>query len=1001
MLKWINKLKNQKNSSLLNHKNEKNNKSTLKGKNGVNFLEFIISKGLAQYEGEQEKNVRLTIEEYVRELRYKLKIITKNKSNPDKIKNENTLLKNILSNNYKRRSNVFTFDNNSEQILNSNISNIINKNDETDLREFILKKYSPKVYEQIHKILKQRNSQTQEYIDDYGQKLDMVLHLSQIPFRKFDYNYEQTLEELEYIFGKRYRNMNDLIYLQHFLSIYNKYLPLVYNNFNIGDRDKILFNMAKCINCKQFKKNEILFHYGDYCDQCFFFLKGKVSLLTVKEQECMMTLNQYAKYLNQLEQVQEYELIKKIIEVNKIYKNEPVVNKIKSHVDKKIQKEIASKTKQSKNITKNQDYASIEINPNFQFTAMIMPSKGLIQDNELIDINSYINRIIPPFLIKKNDTKIIRRKTTRKNSTSEISTPNKVIFYEYYLFKQINNFELIGNVSLEEHISLNREYTAICDEDSEILFLDVNNFIKYEKLYEETIYNKNLSAILDVSFFRDINKDYFKEKLFEHFNLYHYNIGDMIFNQNDKRKYVYFIKSGEIELNMNASIFDINYIINNKFQKFLDNSNTFSKKYEDKYYHLINFYNNSTQKINWRILSVFPKEIIGLDEMVNDNKFLVSAKVKSFFAEIYIINYKKFLEIINSSKRIKNLFEEFSEDKNLLFMNRLKTIKNTHIQNKIKELKNITLIWDKNIKLNKLKEYNKEINMDSFKSLAKSISDSNINIGNTTNLNDETDDKTKIINNMNSNNIMKKSFSFNWKNKQNNNLLCSSQKSNKWESNIDLTDIKRYKTKIKNGIYKCLTPKNINPKKTLVNIKKFNSCGKERTFHISKTNNSKYLFKLKNFIESPENKSKKNVVFDFKNYLKKVKNFHIDNRREPTITPFSNVLFSMAEIENQMSRNTKRTLSSTIFGRTATTSFSSYFPDKNNVKINNIECLIFDKIIDNQGYENNDKNISKNYSFKPRNKISHSTFSGTKKIKKNIIKKYKSKKDFSYSNENL
>ena len=997
MLKWINKLKIQKKSNLLKNKIEKNNIITLKGNNNNNFLEYIISKGLAQYEGEKDKNFRSTIEEYTRELRNKLKTIAKNKYNNDYNQNENTLLKNILSNNYKRRSNAFFSDNLNEQILKKNIPKIINKKSKNDLREFILSKYSPKVYTQIHKLIKQKKSNQQEFVDDYGQKLDMVLHLSQIPFKKFIINYEQTLEELEYIFGKKYRNIYDLIYLQHFLSIYNQFLPQIYINFNINSRDQIFFNMAKCINYKKFKKNEIIFHYGDYCDKCFFFLTGKVFLLSIKESSCLMTLSLYIKYLNQLEQFQEYELIKKIIEANKIYKNEPAVSKIKSHIEKKIQKETSTKIKQSKIIIKNQDYSSIEINPNFQFNANITPSKGLIQENELVDVNNYINRVIPSFLQKKTENKNNHRKTTRKNSTGDFINPNNVIYYEYYLLKQIDNFDIIGNISFDEQISQNREYTAICEEESEILYLDVSNFIKYQKLYEETIYNKNLSSILDITFFRDINKDYFKEKLFEHFHLYHYSIGDIIFKQNDKRKCVYFIKSGEIELNMNASVLDINNLINNKFQKFLDSERTFSKKYEDKYYHLINFYNQNKQKINWRILSVFPKDIIGLDEMINDKRFFVTAKVKSYFAEIYIISHKKLLEIIKSGKRIKHLFETFSENKMLLFANRLKTIKNIHIQNKIKEFKNINIIWNKNIKLNKLKEYNKEINMNSFKILPKSLSDNNINIGNITSLNEETPESKTISNKKN---IMKKSFSYNGKNKEKK-ALFNNPKLKIFESNKDLTDIKQYNIKTKNDVYKSLTPKNISNKKSYINIKKFNSSGKERAIQNLKTSNlQQNMLKLRNFMENTENKNKKNNIFDFNYYLKEVKNCHIDNRKEPIITPFSSLLFSMADIENQISRNTGRTLSSTVFGQTNTTSFSSHLQNKNKVKINNIECLILDKIVDNEGYENNDDNIRKNYSFRPKNKINHFTFSGTRKIKKNIIKKSECKKDVSCLNVN-
>lgn len=103
--------------------------------------------------------------------------------------------------------------------------------------------------------------------------------------------------------------------------------------------------------------------------------------------------------------------------------------------------------------------------------------------------------------------------------------------------------------------------TAICNEPSRILYLDINNWQKYFKNRQESIKMKNILTILDIPFLRHINIDYFKEKIFEHFSLFNYKIGEYIFKQNDKRKKIFFVVSGEVELIMNASINDINNII--------------------------------------------------------------------------------------------------------------------------------------------------------------------------------------------------------------------------------------------------------------------------------------------------------------------------------------------------------------------------------------------------------------------------------------------------------
>ena len=124
----------------------------------------------------------------------------------------------------------------------------------------------------------------------------------------------------------------------------------------------------------------------------------------------------------------------------------------------------------------------------------------------------------------------------------------------YYNIKNLNTYK-------------KREFTAICNENSRILYLDNNNWIKYFKYRQESIKMKNITTILEIPFLRNINKDYFKSKIFGHFSLFYYKIGDYIFKQNEKRQKIYFIRTGEVELIMNSSIYDINQIIEKKFDK--------------------------------------------------------------------------------------------------------------------------------------------------------------------------------------------------------------------------------------------------------------------------------------------------------------------------------------------------------------------------------------------------------------------------------------------------
>ena len=560
-----------------------------------------------------------------------------------------------------------------------------------------------------------------EQPEQNGQKMTMALNVLQIPFNKFRINPLETLKEIEYIFTKNIRTINEMIYLQHLLTLYDV-VPSIYLHYDLIEPNEVLFNMAICLNRHRFNKNEMIFRYGEYNDKLFFVLVGNVYLFEPLERKCEMDINQYIKYLNQLEKIEEYELIRKIIDINKVYRNNKTVLKIRMNNEKHIRKRYLQKMKASKEISKSQDNSLIEVNLNMDLNLSINVLSDYINYVENISSDIYIKRVEPNFEKNKNkkeeeegqEESQDQDKNEKKVQSSinneekkENNTLHIVKYYIYSLIKKVEPFSIFGETILDDeeyrkNINSNnnntnnfkkREFTAFCMEPSIILYLDINNWQKYFKFRQESIRTKNISTILDIPFLRNINIEYFKSKVFEHFSLFNYKIGDYIFKQNERRKKIYFIRSGEVQLIMKASINGINKIIDKKFDKTdIIHRNRTSKlqkiEFSDSEY-LMNKLNNDKQLKDWKILGIYPKDIIGLDEIIDENnKYYLSAKCSSYTCEIYEIEYQKFKNMVTEDKNVKNLYIQYTKNKMEFLSKRLKHMRTLYINEKFLSYKN-------------------------------------------------------------------------------------------------------------------------------------------------------------------------------------------------------------------------------------------------------------------------------------------------------------------------
>ena len=304
---------------------------------------------------------------------------------------------------------------------NYNDDNLINlfNNLENQNFDFSINDYVSKIRKKISLIERanknenneeSKNDNSKKFKIKHGQKSTRALNITQIPYLKFKINPNETMNEILYIFSKRTRTINEVIYLQHLLNLYDtKNIYINYKN-DLSDINEVMFNMSICLNMHTYQKNEIIFKYGDLNDKLFFLLSGSVTLLEPIENKCFMSIEQYIDYLHQLINVGEYDLVKKIIDINKVFKNISTVSRIKNNNEKDIKKTVAENLKINRGINKLHNITSIEFNLNFETRTSFEVPFDIINPNEIIDIEDYKKRVIPPFINDKSKQEPKKRK---------------------------------------------------------------------------------------------------------------------------------------------------------------------------------------------------------------------------------------------------------------------------------------------------------------------------------------------------------------------------------------------------------------------------------------------------------------------------------------------------------------------------------------------------------------------------------------------------------------
>ena len=505
-------------------------------------------------------------------------------------------------------------------------------------------------------------------------------------------NYDEEKEEKKYLFHIEEYNILEVIQKFKILPekrtiedvyITKNYLfqtKLTKNYINEFNNDKkIIENIITFCGLefkyKKFEKGEVIFKIGDAADNFYIILLGKVDLLKTLPKIYNLTGCEYFNYIMNLIKVKENYRYKLCIKTNKkIYpiniEDEGLLPYIYLHF-------VLEDVREGKEINFREILDSINITPKeIGLEESKLDSPNYVNDNYKIIIKKFPNISDE----KIRDYKFIYNKFIKK----------PVKLYDYDKFMTFESLDYFGENSIENNTS--RNGTMICSEDTEVIYLNSKLYINNILTKKAIILERKTAFLCKNYLFEKIPQKKFEKKYFSWFILETYHKGDILFKENSKLEYVYFLKEGSVKLLTSKSILEIEIFKNEINKKIKNIQNIFNNNINDsnndenevRNYNTIKAdaaeiseHINKREKIKLFILK--SGEDIGIESYFLGMDNLTTCIVDSITAKIYKIDIKYLTEIFTNEKICFYELIDRVGNKLKLFSDRLYEINNTKL----------------------------------------------------------------------------------------------------------------------------------------------------------------------------------------------------------------------------------------------------------------------------------------------------------------------------------
>ena len=475
-------------------------------------------------------------------------------------------------------------------------------------------------------------------------------------------------------------------------------------------------------------ENQFVVKMNEKGDNCYFLLSGKLSIMKpVEYKNIKISYLDYITYLINLLKYNEIDLINQILKVNHYFINiksiEDFLIIVKGCFIDKINKYL-----ELFNTLSYDDIETLLNSYNLTFKDFNIDTNQLKKDMNDIDTNKYKNQdilddsisserekkekklsknmILKQYILNKFslsiDDKIILSNYNFLFDSKEEETSNTITLFKYEYFLNLFPGSFFGDMALETRV---RKRNATIRTEEECFILSLSNDDYVSLLFEDNKKLKSMDLIFLTSkfFFTDISPVIFDKYYFALFKSFERVKGDIIYQQETEFSSIYFLKEGNVKLELNATMIDIHNLI--KFfidvieeKNYLKYSNKKIEKLKSNYLNdkeLLNLRSKNyiyLQKFNekqkFEISTINKNECLGDLELFLISGYIHTCSVVSQKATILEIKKKDLCKIFNEEKDVLPNYYQFVMNKLISQIKRLYYIKNNYINQIKSKVKN-------------------------------------------------------------------------------------------------------------------------------------------------------------------------------------------------------------------------------------------------------------------------------------------------------------------------
>ena len=493
-----------------------------------------------------------------------------------------------------------------------------------------------------------------------------------------------------YIFNKFERSPIDNMILRQYLISFPEFIDTLKLREQISDPKELLFKICQNLKKEEIYKDRVVFYNGQYGKNFYLILDGEVSVLIPYEFKLRLTDKQVLKYMYYLLQHKEYELIRLMFENNKHilndidYRENTLYAKLKSYSERGIPSNVDIEKISTYDYLQRFEYFS-QLERIQKELEIKLEKKERAEKREPKDKNKVKTNYLTFFLREntRKKTGYVKRadtKTFENDEDDEEIIRNKEFFYEeeetfsvykYFEVIKLTKGKCFGELALTKE-GKKRNATIITTQNCIFGTLHKDAYQAFVKETMDKARKSYVEHLLKSRLFKGINSEKFETHFFSLFKLMKKNKGEYLFKQGEHREYIYFLKKGEVQLEVFCNCFGLENIANNLgyIDESFDAKELIKSKKLDQYCKL-------NRKFKVLILS---DDVVGLEEhtIYPDNLEYAFSGLCASYCEMFALDVKFFSKIMDE-KFIKNNYIHLVKERKLRLAERIFNLKNNVI----------------------------------------------------------------------------------------------------------------------------------------------------------------------------------------------------------------------------------------------------------------------------------------------------------------------------------